>query len=61
MLSTNAVANPDNANIESSPFRTLLQEFFRLVNLGRKVWASASIGVIADHELAVLLANHLFG
>lgn len=39
--------------------RALLQKLFRLVDLGRQVRASASIGVVQQHHLPVLLADHV--
>lgn len=36
---------------------TFIQEFLGLINLGGQVWASASIGVVGQHERAMLLAN----
>lgn len=35
----------------------LLEQFFRLVDLGRKVRASTAIGVVESHEIAVVCAE----
>lgn len=36
-----------------------LEQFFGLIDLGCEVRASASIGVVQEHELAVLLADNV--
>lgn len=38
-----------------------IEEFLRLVNLGGQVWTAAAIGVVEQHELAVVLADFIFG
>jgi hypothetical protein len=39
----------------------LLQEFLRLVNLAGEVGAAASIGMVREHQAAMVLADLLFG
>lgn len=38
-----------------------VEEFLRLVNFSRQVWAAATIGVVEQHELAVVLADLVLG
>lgn len=38
-----------------------VEEFLRLVNFGGQVWTTAAIGVVEQHELAVVLADLVFG
>lgn len=38
-----------------------IEEFLRLVNFGSQVWAAAAIGVVEQHELAVVLADLVLG
>lgn len=42
-------------------FDFLLQHLLGLVHFGRKVGATPAIGVVQQHELAVLLAQKLLG
>lgn len=39
----------------------LFKKLLRFVDLSRQVWTSASIGMISNHELSMLLSDHLFG
>jgi hypothetical protein len=39
----------------------LLQEFLRLVNLAGEVRAAAAIGMVREHQAAMVLADLLFG
>ena len=39
----------------------LVEELLRLVNFSRQVWAAAAIGVVEQHELAVVLADLVLG
>lgn len=39
----------------------LIEEFLRLVDFGSQVWAAAAIGVVKQHELAVVLADLVLG
>lgn len=38
-----------------------VKEFLRLVNLSGQVWTAAAIGVVEQHELAVVLADLILG
>lgn len=38
-----------------------VEEFLRLVDLGGQVWTAAAIGVVEQHELAVVLADLILG
>lgn len=38
-----------------------IEEFFRFVDLGGQVGATTTIGVVEQHELAVVLADLLLG
>lgn len=38
-----------------------VEEFLRLINFSRQVWAAAAIGVVEQHELAVVLADLVLG
>lgn len=38
-----------------------VEEFLRFVDLGGQVWATAAIGVVEQHELAVVLAHLILG
>lgn len=38
----------------------LIQKLFRLIDLRRQIRTTASIGVIQQHQLAVLLADDIF-
>jgi hypothetical protein len=38
-----------------------IEEFLGFVDLGSQVWATTAIGVVEEHELAVVLANFFLG
>lgn len=68
VMPTNAVANRSQDPCATIPhlfaarlkglLSALLQKLFRLINLRGEVRAPATIGMVSDHELAVLLAYH---
>jgi len=39
----------------------LLQKLLCLVDLGRKIWAAAAVGMVQEHQRAVRLAHLVFG
>jgi hypothetical protein len=39
----------------------LIEKFLRFVDLGCQVWTAAAIGVVQQHELAVVLADLFLG